>query len=155
MEWNNNIPIELLSQIRTHISKANLEVIQSVIDKDREICRTMLGHDVCGQYAPFCALCDKSMATPCAVAYIRMKQTEGVHIEIVITDDQAERIAPSEAKLAEETLVAESIAEEHLEIEVEAAAEEVAITEAIEEPKVEPPKRRIRIATLKRKANKK
>lgn len=78
MNWNGNTPMELLSNFSPDFLKENLETIQKVIDSDKYLCSTMLNKDLCGSYAPFCALCDKSMSFPCAVAYIRMKQADAM-----------------------------------------------------------------------------
>lgn len=88
MELNSNVPMELLANIPARLNKNSLETIQAVIDNDKLICSTMLGRDLCGEYAKFCALCDKSMKTPCAVAYIRLKQSEEIQLEIAASDDE-------------------------------------------------------------------
>lgn len=89
MELNSNIPMELLANIPARLNKNSLETIQAVIDNDKLICDTMLGRDLCGEYAPFCALCDKSMRTPCAIAYIRLKQAEQIQLEVAVSDDES------------------------------------------------------------------
>ncbi len=175
MSWNSNAPMELLSHMPPKLSKANLETIQKVIDNDKFICSSMLARDLCGEYAPFCALCDKSMATPCAVAYIRMKQAEGIKLEIAVADDDlsahdnnteknpAETDAP-EAFGAPQDVEAETVTEtvqaptEQPQEEAEAQAtynesnastEEEGIAEEYSEPM--PEKKIIRIAVAKRK----
>lgn len=90
MEWNSNAPMELLAQMPARLSKSNLEAIQAVIDNDKHICGTIIGRDLCGNYAPFCSLCDKSINLPCAVAYIRMRQAEGIQLEIAPASDEYE-----------------------------------------------------------------
>lgn len=174
MSWNSNAPMELLSHMPPKLSKANLETIQKVIDNDKFICSSMLARDLCGEYAPFCALCDKSMATPCAVAYIRMKQAEGIKLEIAVADDdlsahdnnteknQAETEAPEAFEAPQET-EAETVTEtgdptEQPREETEAQAiynesnistDEKGIAEEYSEPL--PEKKIIRIAVAKRK----
>lgn len=91
MEWNSRAPMELLSHMPQKLTRDNLEKIQSVIDNDKYICSTVLSRDLCGEYAPFCSLCDRSMSTPCAVAYLRMMQAEGIKLEIAISDSEAEQ----------------------------------------------------------------
>lgn len=86
MDWDSNIPLKLLSRMPARLTKANLEAIQKVIDNDKYICSTLLNRDLCREYAPFCALCDKSMRNPCAVAYIRMRQAEDIQYEIAIAE---------------------------------------------------------------------
>ncbi len=106
MSWNNKTPMELLSNLPFELSKANLEKMQAVVDNDRSICSTLLGRDLCGEYAPFCALCDKSIAMPCAVAYIRLKQAEGIKLEVAFTDESNGETGEQEQEVAEETPVA-------------------------------------------------
>lgn len=174
MNWNSNAPMELLSHMPPKLSKANLETIQAVIDNDKYICSTMLKRDLCGEYAPFCALCDKSMDTPCAVAYIRMKQAEGIKLEIAITDNES---APEAVDNSVESVPFENIddkitaepeteelSDNHIyvneagidpldNIEVETAPDQPAanIETAEEEVNEQPPKKVIRIAIAKRK----
>lgn len=88
MELNSNVPMELLANIPARLTKTSLETIQAVIDNDKLICSTMLGRDLCGEYAPFCALCDRSIKTPCAIAYIRLKQAEEIQLEIAASNDE-------------------------------------------------------------------
>lgn len=160
MSWNSNAPMELLSHMPPKLSKANLETIQKVIDNDKFICSSMLARDLCGEYAPFCALCDKSMATPCAVAYIRMKQAEGIKLEIAVADDdlsahdnteknQAETEAP-EAFEAPQEVEAETVTEAQVIYnESNASTDAEGIAEEYSEPM--PEKKIIRIAVAKRK----
>lgn len=103
MNWNSNAPMELLSRMPHKLSKSNLEAIQKVIDNDKDLCSIMLERDLCGEYAPFCVLCDKSMRTPCAVAYIRMKQAEGIQLEIAVSEENSDENANSE--LAEKEII--------------------------------------------------
>lgn len=124
MEYNNNMPLKMLEHMPASLTKSNLENIQSIIDRDKYACSTMLGSDLCGTYAPFCALCDKSILNPCAVAYIRMRIAQDVQLETAVSNDE----------LTDEEEVSENK-------EVEQTEESVA----------EPPKKRIRIATAKRK----
>lgn len=135
MDWNSNAPLKLLENMPSRLTKANLEKIQAVIDNDKLICSTMLGRDLCNEYAPFCVLCDKSMSTPCAVAYIRMKQAEGIKLEIAVSDEEE----PEDIVVQSEEEQPEPISEPELK----------------EEPADEPtPKKYIKIATLKRKIDK-
>lgn len=96
MSWNSNAPMELLSRMPQKLSKSNLEAMQKVIDNDKYLCSAMLERDLCGEYAPFCALCDRSMSTPCAVAYIRMRQAEGIKLEIAVSEDDSVESANSD-----------------------------------------------------------
>jgi hypothetical protein len=80
--WNENAPLELLKSLPSVLNEANLARLQSVIDYDKFINSTEHGYDLCGKYAPFCKGCDKKGKTPCAEAYIKMKQTQGYDIKI-------------------------------------------------------------------------
>ncbi len=176
MNWNSKAPMELLSHMPPKLSKDNLKAIQAVIDNDKLICSTMLKRDLCGSYAPFCALCDRSMSTPCAVAYLRMKQAEGIQLEIAVSDEENEAQEVAVPQAIEEA-PAEIVAEQNLEsvvdegdvIEAEeqqpaeepvsaepeapVVVSEYEAVETVKEPEEEPvtPKRTIRIAIAKRK----
>jgi hypothetical protein len=80
--WNENAPLELLKELPDVLNEANLARIQSVIDYDKFINSNECGYDLCGSYAPFCNGCDKAGSTPCAVAYIKMKQAQGYKVRI-------------------------------------------------------------------------
>lgn len=80
--WNENAPMELLKGMPEVINEANLARIQSTIDIDKIINSTDYGYDLCGTYAPFCKNCDKEGQYPCAMAYIRMKQAEGMNVKL-------------------------------------------------------------------------
>lgn len=80
--WNENAPLELLKELPSVLNEANLARIQSVIDYDKFINSAESGYDLCGSYAPFCNGCDKTVVHPCAVAYIRMKQAEGMDVQM-------------------------------------------------------------------------
>lgn len=122
MEWNSDAPLKLLAQMPLKFTKENLESIQTVIDNDKFICDSMLGRNLCGEYAPFCKLCDKSMAFQCAVAYIRMRQAEGAKLEIAIADDGAE----NKEQNFEQTEIAQT------QIDTSALCEQTEITEISE-----------------------
>ena len=108
MDWNNNTPMELLSQAPDFFTESNRETIQAIIDNDKIICSTMLGYDVCGTYAPFCAVCEKSLKTPCAVAYIRWRQAEEILLEAACSCDGPQAEERVENVMAEEPHVEES-----------------------------------------------
>lgn len=125
MEWNNNMPLKLLEDVPASFVSSDLKRIQAIIDKDKYACSTMLGRDLCGQYAPFCDLCDRSMPNPCAVAFVRMRQSEDTRSEVALTaHDEVNEEKPSERA---------DDAEQH------------------QESSTTPQKKRIRIAIAKRK----
>lgn len=80
--WNDNAPLELLKGMPEVINDANLARIQGVIDIDKIVNSTECGYDLCGSYAPFCETCNKEVQYPCAVAYIKMKQAEGMSVKL-------------------------------------------------------------------------
>lgn len=88
MEWNNNIPLKLLEDMPASLADANLIDIQAIIDKDKFASSKMLGRDLCGQYASFCDLCNKSLSNPCAVAFVRMKQAEDAGSEVALAANE-------------------------------------------------------------------
>ncbi len=80
--WNSQAPLQLLLSMPNTLSKENLINLQAVIDVDKIINSQRLKRDLCGEYAPFCDFCDKSLQYPCAHAYVKMKQSEGLDVEI-------------------------------------------------------------------------
>lgn len=88
MDWNSNATMELLAQMPDSFTESNLEAIQAVIDKEKLLNSIAMGHDLCDQYAPFCAVCDKSLRFPCAVAYLSLKQAERILLEVAIATDE-------------------------------------------------------------------
>ncbi len=142
MAWNSDAPMELLAHMPAKLTRDNLAEIQKVIDSDKMAHSMRSGKDLCGEYAPFCICCDKNETFPCAVAYVRMKQSEGLDLEIAAAEDEAEP-APknNEDKSAED---AEPVVAEAPQAEPEA--------EPVAEPEEEvPAKKRIRIAVARRK----
>lgn len=176
MNWDSNAPLELLSSMPAQLNKKNLKDIQAIIDKDKFVCSHELTRDLCGEYAPFCALCDKSLKYPCAVSYVKMKQADGMQVEIAVSDDDNSDIEdepvevatavatevvaenpPAETLVAEQKTAVEEVASQEAPVEVapvEAVAEvHEEQVEAKEEVVAEQPvaKKRIRIAIAKRK----
>lgn len=125
--WNSQEPLKLLLSMPTQLTRENVENLQAVIDVDKIINSQKYGRDLCGEYAPFCDYCDKSVRFPCAHAYVKMKQAEGLDVEV-----------PEE--------VYNSLKIEQEAVEEAAPAEEV--EETVEED--EKPKKRIRIAVAKK-----
>lgn len=90
--WNSDAPLELLKHMPHHLTLENLRQVQKIIDDDKYINSSRLKRDLCGEYAPFCKGCDRGVYYPCAVAYIRMKQAEGMKVEMdVVQIEQPER----------------------------------------------------------------
>ena len=147
MNWDSNAPLELLSSMPAQLNKKNLKDIQAIIDKDKFVCSNELTRDLCGEYAPFCAICDKKVKYPCAVAYVKMKQADGMQVEIAISDDdvsdEEDEVSPEPAK--------EQPAEKDEIVPPPVIVAPVESKESVEEeaPVV---KKRIRIAIAKRKS---
>ena len=157
MVWNSNEPMKLLADMPTKLSRKNLGNIQSVIDKDKFICSLQLQRDLCGEYAPFCALCDKTISTPCAVAFVKMKQAEGLQLEIAATEDTSEaELETIEISTENEIIILPSEdtkPDESVELIVSAEEPEQYSVQEISEPDtdVATEKIKIRIAIAKRK----
>ncbi len=87
--WNSEAPLKLLMSLPAQLDIESLKAIQQVIDDDKYINSEILNNDLCGSYAPFCQNCDKGILKyPCAVAYVKMKQAEGVQVEIAATEEE-------------------------------------------------------------------
>ena len=80
--WDENKVLDLLKDMPQVLSDDNLFDIQKLIDDNKYWNSQKLKHDLCGIYAPFCKICDKTVLTPCAVAYIRMKIAEGMQLKM-------------------------------------------------------------------------
>lgn len=98
--WDENAPLELLKEMPQVLTVENLCRIQEVIDKDKYINSMERQQDLCGQYAPFCDNCDKNVQYPCAVAYVKMMQANGMNVEIECnaTDEVKEELPPKTTK---------------------------------------------------------
>lgn len=83
--WDREAPLRLLKTMPKQLDIKNLQHIQKVIDVDKYNNSYKLQRDLCGEYAPFCQNCDKWVKYPCAVAYVKMQQAEGVDVEIAAT----------------------------------------------------------------------
>ena len=132
--WNSQEPLKLLLSMPTQLTRENVENLQAVIDVDKIINSQKYKRDLCGEYAPFCDYCDKSVRFPCAHAYVKMKKAEGLDVEV---PEEVYNSLKIETEVVEEAAPAE---EEVVEEEVE---EVVEVTE-------EAPKKRIRIAVAKK-----
>ncbi len=94
--WNENGPLELLKGMPQVLTAENLAQIQQVIDNDKFLNSQKLKEDLCGSYAPFCKNCDKTVAKPCAVAYVRMKIKEGMEVSMENIPSEAPEVEESE-----------------------------------------------------------
>lgn len=66
------------------------QVIQAVADVDKYLASEGLGVDLCGRYAPFCSVCDKSQPFPCGNAYLRMKDIENFSTKALVAQEGGE-----------------------------------------------------------------
>lgn len=101
VNWNSEAPLKLLQSMPAVLNLENLRVIQEKIDEDKYIHSQQLKRDLCGEYAPFCEFCDKSIYKyPCAVAYVRMKQLEGMQVEIAIAEEEPPQVQRKTIRIA-------------------------------------------------------
>ncbi|MDE7082704.1 MAG: hypothetical protein K2O89_03265 [Clostridia bacterium] len=133
--WNSQEPLKLLLSMPTHLTSENVQNLQAVIDVDKIVNSQRLKRDLCGEYAPFCDFCDKTVRFPCAHAYVKMKHAEGLDVEV--PEDVYNSLKLESEVVAEVATAEEEVAEETEEVE---EVEEV----------VEEPKKRIRIAIAKK-----
>ncbi len=81
--WDNQTPLQLLNTFPRVLETEHLEKLQRLIDADKYKNQLIGGYELCGSYAPFCDGCDKEQKYPCAVAYVKFMQANGMDIEIV------------------------------------------------------------------------
>jgi hypothetical protein len=103
--WNENAPLELLKELPAVLNEANLARLQSVIDYDKFINSTECGYDLCGMYAPFCKDCLKIGHCPCAVSYVKMKQSQGFTVELQNGQNEEVKHMEQETPIQETTTV--------------------------------------------------
>lgn len=88
--WNENACLELLKSMPEQLSGEDLARLQEALDADKYVSSVVNGRDMCGEFAPFCKGCTKEGLTPCAVAYINMKNGEGGNYTIASEKDKPE-----------------------------------------------------------------
>ena len=139
--WDNVTPLQLLKTMPKVLEKEHLEKLQNLFVADKYKNQIISGgDDLCGQYAPFCAECDKDSEFPCATAYVNFMKAQGVDIEIASTVEQLEK---QEEEPVDEFADNESVAPE------EAVSETDETEVKTEEAKRE--KIKIRIAVARKK----
>lgn len=113
--WDENKVLELLKDMPQVLTDENLCEIQKLIDDNKYWNSQKLKKDLCGIYAPFCKICDKTVLTPCAVAYVRMKIAEGMELKMENVSNEipcieaVKEIEPADEKEPEEVI--EEVAE--------------------------------------------
>ena len=124
--WNSQEPLKLLLSMPAQLTRENIENLQAVIDVDKIINSQKFKRDLCGEYAPFCDYCDKSVRFPCAHAYVKMKQSEGLDVEVPeevynslkIEQEAVEEVAPAEETETEEVNEEEEATKKRIRIAV-------------------------------------
>jgi hypothetical protein len=137
--WNENAPFELLKELPAVLNDANLARLQSVIDYDKFINSTECGYDLCGSYAPFCNGCDKSGYYPCAVAYVKMKQSQGYDVEL-------------QNRQNEEVITMEQVTQNEEQAHAQQVEQTKNVAEVKSEDTTQKKKKSIRIAVAKRRS---
>ena len=74
-------------------------VVQAITDVDKYLVSETADFDVCGKYAPFCVVCDKSIANPCATAYFRYKAM-GLAAELPKVEQNVSAVSSTGAAVA-------------------------------------------------------
>ncbi len=111
--WNSQKPLELLLSMPSTLNKENIINLQAVIDVDKIINSQIHNRDLCGEYAPFCDFCDKNLSYPCAHAYVKMKQSEGLDVEVA-QEVFEEDAAPAPVDEPAEVVIEEPIQEKEV-----------------------------------------
>ena len=111
--WNSQKPLELLLSMPSTLNKENIINLQAVIDVDKIINSQIHNRDLCGEYAPFCDFCDKNLSYPCAHAYVKMKQSEGLDVEVA-QEVFEEDAAPAPVDEPAEVVIEEPIQEQEV-----------------------------------------
>lgn len=136
--WNENEVLELLKDMPQTLSDENLLKIQKLIDDNKYWNSRELQRDLCGIYAPFCRICDKSVLTPCAVAYVRMKIAEGMELSMEnVASASPEEDGLDDAFEEEIAVSEEAEPQPEEEEEQEQPEEDVAVEEINEEVETE------------------
>lgn len=105
--WDENKVLELLKDMPQVLTDENLCEIQKLIDDNKYWNSQTLRRDLCGIYAPFCRICDKTVLTPCAVAYVRMKVAEGMELQMENVSSEIEHPEALFEPIVEEVAVVE------------------------------------------------
>ncbi len=112
--WDENKVLEMLKDMPPVLTDENLLEIQKLIDDNKYWNSKELNRDLCGIYAPFCRICDKTVLTPCAVAFVRMKIAEGMRLQMEnVSSEIAQPNLPEEVQSEpEEEIVREEVPQE-------------------------------------------
>jgi hypothetical protein len=155
--WNENTPMDLLNNLPLDLNAQNEAEIQMVIDQHKYEQSAELNCDLCGVYAPFCQVCDKSANFPCARAYIASKQKEvnsvevttSMPVEIEQTDDVDLMPIPD---ATEEQVQQPQIAQSEDSMQQEQTAQDLPVEKKPEEQTTKSQSsKKIRIAVARRK----
>lgn len=143
--WNSQAPLKLLLSMPSTLDRDNLILLQKTIDVDKIVNSQMYGRDLCGEYAPFCEFCNKNLPYPCAHAYVRMQQLEGMNIEIDESFLYSEPITEEQIYYDQIYEAVEEVGGKNVNVKVEISAPfmsvpshqpETAIEDQVEEPEI-------------------
>ncbi len=152
--WNEKASLELLKNMPDDLTEEHLVRLQKLLDANKYVSSIENGRDMCGEFAPFCKNCIRGGLTPCAIAYINMKNREGAsyrvvdkaNAEVPIADNAPEQEEALEQTPADgepeqidieeiESIVADAPTEE-VRAECGTTAEEVSANDGIEEERI-------------------
>lgn len=93
--WDSNTPLQLLETMPKVLENEHLEKLQMLLEADKYKNQLISGMELCGNYAPFCNDCNKETKYPCAVAYVKFMQAQGMDIKIAseVTESEEESSA--------------------------------------------------------------
>ncbi len=140
--WDENKVTELLKDMPQSLTDENLMKIQKLIDDNKYWSSQELNKDLCGSYAPFCRICDKSVLTPCAVAYVRMKIAAGGQLEMQGVTSEVENAEALKSALEEYALSASEESADQAE-EKPAETEEESVGDDAEPVSAEEPEEKV------------
>lgn len=137
-------------------------VVQAIVDMDKYLASQSLGVDLCGRYAPFCAVCDKEDDLPCGQAYLKYKAIEGFSTKALTSQTGGELVISMprwddaltqalEETVAETSGEVAAAKEQPAEVSAaEAVSAEVPAEMPAEEPAEKPVRRGFRIGIARR-----
>lgn len=132
-------------------------VVQAIVDMDKYLASQSLGVDLCGRYAPFCAVCNKDDDLPCGQAYLKYKAIEGFSTKALTSQSGGELvISMPRWDDALTQALEETVAEAPSEAVADKQSAETAVAEAapaeksVEEPAEKPARRGFRIGIARR-----
>ncbi len=148
---------ERMGEVCPMFSAAGIDdpaIAQVVADVDKFLASESFGLDLCGRYAPFCAVCDKSEEYPCGQAYLRYKAVEDFSTKALYAQAGGQLIISAPRWDDALTQALEDISVDDAELneaeENNVAEEQPVAEEPATLPQEEKPRRSFRIATARR-----